>query len=263
MISQIPLVDASKYYGGKRLGMAASHQFLVSIVCVTRNASASLPALLASINTQKNADTELIIVDGASEDDTTDILRDNEDVIDFWISRPDKGIYDAMNNALNYIRGKWVIFFGADDLLLDGFGAMMEQLTGPDTIYYGNLLFYGREFTRVYDDYYLTKLNFCQQAVFYPVSVFEKYQFDLKYKVYADYHLNLRCWNDPQFNFCHSDHTVSYFSDGGFSSYEKDHLFERDRDLLFKTYLKPRSYYRYLNRTLGFPGMLKRYIQNK
>jgi len=56
---------------------------------------------------------------------------------------------------------------------------------------------------------------------------------------------------------------VSYFCNGGFSSYAKDPAFERDRDMLFKQYLKPASYYRYLNRTLGFFGMIRRFIQNK
>ncbi|HAL82175.1 MAG TPA: hypothetical protein DCO83_08025 [Mucilaginibacter sp.] len=124
-------------------------------------------------------------------------------------------------------------------------------------------MFYGKEFLKVYDDYYLTKLNICPQAIFYPKAVFDKYKFDKQYKVYADYHLNLRCWSDPQFDFVHAGHLVSYFCDGGFSSYTKDPFFERDRDMLFKKYLKPISYYRYLNRTLGSLGMFKQFIQNK
>jgi glycosyltransferase involved in cell wall biosynthesis len=263
MITSIPLLDVSKSISGKRLVTADAREFMVSVVCVTRNASLTLPALLKSIRNQKTIDFELIIVDGASTDGTIDILRDNGDVIDFWISGPDHGIYDAMNNALNYVKGKWILFLGADDLLLDGFGQIFSHLKDHHTVYYGNLLFYGKPFNKVYDDYYLTKLNFCQQAVFYPVSVFEKYSFDLQYKVYADYLLNLKCWRDPQFNFRHVNHTISWFSDGGFSSYEKDHLFEQQRDRIFKQYLKPGSYYRYLNRTLGFPRMLLRFLQNK
>jgi glycosyltransferase involved in cell wall biosynthesis len=263
MISTIPLVDAEKLYGGCRTKMAVTRDFLVSVICVTRNASATLPALLNSIQLQKDHQWEFIVVDGASDDGTLDILRNNEHIIDYWVSRPDKGIYDAMNRALDYARGQWVIFFGADDLLLDGFNDALDRLNHPYTIYYGNLLYYGKPFSRVYDDYYLTKLNFCQQAIFYPMSVFERYRFDLRYLVYADYHLNLRCWKDPQFNFEHIDRTVSYFSDGGFSSFGKDKVWENERDTLFKDHLKPSSYYRYLNRTIGFPRMLLRLVRNK
>jgi len=263
MISPIPLIDSAQSIGGTRTTVAVNREFLVSVICVTRNASATLPALLASVSQLKNDEVEFIVIDGASTDGTVDILEEHERLIDFWISRPDDGIYHAMNDALRYVKGRWVLFLGADDLLLNGFGQMLGLLKDPHTIYYGNLLFYGKSFFKVYDDYYLTKLNFCQQAVFYPVSVFTKYRFELKYKVYADYHLNLRCWHDPEFRFSHEDHTIAYFSDGGFSSFEKDPVFERDRDILFKQYLKRSSYYRYLNRTVGFPRMLARFIQNK
>jgi len=219
--------------------------------------------LIKSISDHKTRSVEFVVVDGNSTDGTVDILKENEDVIDFWISKPDNGIYDAMNRAVNYVKGKWVIFLGADDQLLDGFNKMITLLKDANTIYYGNLLFYGKEFLKVYDDYYLTKLNICHQAIFYPKAVFNQYNYDLQYKVYADYHLNLRCWNDPRFNFVHADHFISYFHEGGFSGVTKDEVFESDKDMLFKKYLKRSSYYRYLNRTLGFFGMFIRFVQNK
>jgi len=249
--------------GGLRLRETGSKDVLVSVVCVTLNAAKTLPCLIKSVSDHKTSAVEFVVIDGKSTDDTVDILKENEDVIDFWISKPDNGIYDAMNRSLNYIKGRWVIFLGADDLLLDGFNKMITQLNDTNTVYYGNLVFYGKQFQKVYDDYYLTKLNFCHQAIFYPRAVFAKYKYDLQYRVYADYHLNLRCWNDPGFNFVHSGHFISDFAEGGFSSTTKDAVFERDRDVLFKKYLKPASYYRYLNRTRGFLKMFILFIQNK
>ena len=249
--------------GGLRINEAYNKQALVSIVCVTLNAAKSLPDLIKSIDKHRTDAVEFIICDGGSSDGTIDILIENEKAIDFWISDPDNGIYDAMNKSLNYIKGQWVIFLGADDLLSEGFGKMIPLLKEPNTIYYGNVLYYGKELLKLYDDYYLTKLNFCHQAIFYPKAVFTKYQYDLQYKVYADYHLNLRCWKDPMFKFVHADYLVASFPDGGFSTYTKDVAFEKDRDMLFKKYLKRSSYYRYLNRTRGVFGMFVRFIQNK
>lgn len=249
--------------GGLRINEADNKQALVSIVCVTLNAAEPLPHLIKSIGEHKTDAVEFIICDGGSSDGTIDILKEHEAVIDFWISEPDNGIYDAMNRSLNYIKGQWVIFFGADDLLAGGFSNMITLLKDPGTIYYGNVIYYGKELLKLYDDYYLTKLNFCHQAVFYPRAVFTKYQYELQYKVYADYHLNLRCWKDPMFKFVHADYLVASFPDGGFSTYTKDVVFEEERDMLFKKYLKRSSYYRYLNRTLGFFGMFVRFIQNK
>jgi glycosyltransferase involved in cell wall biosynthesis len=249
--------------GGSRLDGRGSRHPLVSIVCVTFNAADMLPRLVESITKYKTDAVEFIVIDGASTDNTIDIIKENEAVIDFWISEPDDGIYDAMNKSLNYIKGQWIIFLGADDFLVDGFNEAIALLKAPNTIYYGNVLFYGKEFLKVYDDYYLTKLNICHQALFYPAAVFEKYKYDLQYKVYADYDLNLRCWKDPRFKFEHLNYMIAGFSEGGFSTHTKDLVFEKDRDILFKKYLKRASYYRYLNRTLGFWRMFVRFLQNK
>jgi hypothetical protein len=145
--------------------------------------------------------------------------------------------------------------------LCDGFTDALTLLKDTDAIYYGNVIFYGKVFEKIYDDYYLTKLNICQQAIFYTRTVFTKYKFDIRYNVYADYDLNLRCWKDPDFKFEHISHMVASYTDGGYSTRTSDPLFEADRDMLFKKYLKLKSYLRYLNRTLGFWNMLKKVVQ--
>jgi len=249
--------------GGLRLTSADYKQPLVSIVCVTFNAARTLPQLINSIAEEKAETIEFIIIDGNSDDNTIDILKQNDHQIDFWLSEPDNGIYDAMNSALKYVKGQWIIFLGADDLLSKDFKNILSLLNDTGTIYYGNATYYGTAFAKVYDDYYLTKLNICHQVIFYPKSVFAKYKYDLRYTVYADYHLNLRCWHDPEFKFVHVNHFIAIFPEGGFSYVTKDTLFERDREMLFKKYLRPTSYYRYLNRTIGFWRMLKSLVQNK
>jgi glycosyltransferase involved in cell wall biosynthesis len=249
--------------GGKRLDQLNGEVPKVSIVCVTFNAEATLPRLYTSIEQYKSADTELVIVDGNSTDNTLQIIKQNNTLVDFWISEPDNGIYEAMNKAVTHTKGKWIIFIGGDDELAEGFAGMVATLKQRDTIYYGNVIFYGKEFSKVYDDYYLTKLNICHQGIFYPEAVFKRYRYDTKYRVYADYHLNLRLWKDPDFNFVHEDYLVASFPEGGFSTTTKDLLFESERDQLFKAYLKPASYYRYLNRTIGMFKTFIRFILNK
>ncbi len=235
----------------------------VSLVCVTFNAAENLPVLLQSISANKTPDTEVVIIDGGSTDGTLNIIKNNEAIIDFWLSEPDNGIYDAMNKAINYAKGNWIVFLGADDVITSEFSDMVNYLQDDHTIYYGDVLFYGKEFRKVYDDYYLTKLNICHQGIFYPKAVFEKYQYDTKYRVYADYHLNLRCWHDPEFAFEHRSHLVASFNEGGFSTTTKDEVFECERDQLFKRYLTRKSYYRYLNRTIGWFKTAIRFILNR
>lgn len=248
--------------GGSRANTTTNSP-LVSIICVTFNAAKTLPGFLSCIAQKKVKGIEIIIIDGKSTDNTVHILEEYNPVIDFWLSEPDNGIYDAMNKAVNYAKGNWLIFFGADDLLADDFTKALPFLKHPNAIYYGKVNYYGKEFAKIYTDYYLTKLNICHQTIFYPKTVFDKYKYDLRYNVYADYHLNLRCWKDPVFNFIHVGFLIAHFGNGGFSTFTKDPLFESERDLLFKKYLKPLSYYRYLNRTIGFWAMLNRFVQNR
>jgi glycosyltransferase involved in cell wall biosynthesis len=68
---------------------------------------------------QSYADVEYIIVDGGSTDGTLEILRRHENSIDYWISEPDKGVYDAFNKACRSVMGRWTIFLGAGDVFYD------------------------------------------------------------------------------------------------------------------------------------------------
>ena len=78
---------------------------------------------LDSIWTQDYASTEVVIIDGASSDDTVSIIRRNNDRIGYWNSAPDDGIYDAWNTGLEHATGDWISFVGADD-----------TLAGPDVL---------------------------------------------------------------------------------------------------------------------------------
>ena len=90
----------------------------ISIIIATYNASKTLKTCLDSIVPQLCTEAELIIVDGASKDNTNDIIKSFGDNVSVHISEPDKGIYDAWNKGVALSHGEWVMFIGADDILL-------------------------------------------------------------------------------------------------------------------------------------------------
>lgn len=90
----------------------------ISIIIATYNAGKTLERCLNSIAPQKNEEIELIIIDGGSTDNTLNIIRSHESIIDFYISERDKGIYDAWNKGIEKATGEWIMFIGADDVLL-------------------------------------------------------------------------------------------------------------------------------------------------
>jgi glycosyltransferase involved in cell wall biosynthesis len=209
----------------------------ISVIIVSYNAAKHLRSCLERIRQQHCDDLQLIIIDGGSKDGTTDIIVEYGDLVDYWISEPDKGIYDAMNKGIDHIKGKWVLFLGADDLLEDGFKSMIAELTIPSAIYYGmvnvNKVIYKDE----YSAYRLAKLNICHQAIFYPSSVFRKYRYNLKYPVWADWFLNIQCWNDSSFPFVYKGHLIATFGLDGISSTIPDLQFQKDRRKIVLQYL--------------------------
>lgn len=89
----------------------------ISIIIATYNAAKTLKTCLDSIVPQLCAETELIIVDGGSKDNTNDIIKSYGDKVSVHISEPDKGIYDAWNKGVALSHGDWIMFIGADDRL--------------------------------------------------------------------------------------------------------------------------------------------------
>lgn len=90
----------------------------ISIVIATFNASETLERCLNSITSQMTDETELVIIDGGSKDDTLSIINKFKDFIGYTVSEPDKGIYEAWNKGIKNANGKWIMFVGADDILL-------------------------------------------------------------------------------------------------------------------------------------------------
>ena len=87
----------------------------ISIITVCYNAAATIRHAVDSVLAQKGVDLQYIVVDGASTDGTTDILREYGNRISVLISEPDKGLYDAMNKGLKQATGDVIGILNADD----------------------------------------------------------------------------------------------------------------------------------------------------
>lgn len=87
----------------------------ISIITVAFNADATIADTFDSVRHQTWTNREFIVIDGASTDTTVNIIRENEDIIDYWVSERDYGLYDAMNKGLRLATGDYVGFLNADD----------------------------------------------------------------------------------------------------------------------------------------------------
>lgn len=92
----------------------------VSIITVCRNSAKTLPTAIESVLGQRDVELEYIVVDGASTDGTTDLLKEYAPKFNGrmrWISGPDEGMYDAINKGIKMATGDVVGILNADDML--------------------------------------------------------------------------------------------------------------------------------------------------
>ncbi|MDE5969571.1 MAG: glycosyltransferase, partial [Muribaculaceae bacterium] len=89
----------------------------ISIITVTYNAATTVGPTLESIKKQTFTDYEFILMDGASTDNTLDIVEQADIKSARIFSSPDKGLYYAMNKGLGEAKGKYVMFLNAGDSL--------------------------------------------------------------------------------------------------------------------------------------------------
>lgn len=93
---------------------------LVSVVTPVRNGERYLERAIDSVCTQDYDAVEHIVVDGRSTDTTLEILEARDGDISWWISEPDRGLYDAINKGISKSQGEYIKILNADDELAPG-----------------------------------------------------------------------------------------------------------------------------------------------
>lgn len=205
-----------------------NNQPLVTIITATYNADKYLEETIQSVLNQTYKNIEYIIIDGGSKDKTTDIIKNHEEKISYWISEKDRGIYDAWNKGLKKVKGDWVAFLGADDVLLpEAIEKYIQKVnSSPREIEYisskvtlcdndknpirvkGNLWDW-----KVFKRY----MNVAHVGSLHHKSLFENgNNFSLEYKISSDYEFLLR--RKQKLKAAFLDEITAYMRVGGVSS---------------------------------------------
>lgn len=89
----------------------------LSIITVNLNNIEGLRNTINSVVSQTYKDFEWIIIDGGSTDGSKELIEKYDDYVDYWISEPDKGIFNAMNKGIKASRGEYILFLNSGDYL--------------------------------------------------------------------------------------------------------------------------------------------------
>ena len=208
----------------------------ISIITATYNSARTVRDTMESVLRQSYADYEYIVVDGASKDNTVDIIREYEPRFEGrmrWISEPDKGIYDAMNKGIAMATGDVVGIINSDDFftsdsIVEGVSEEFKKDAALDAIY-GDIHFVKDEdltkCTRYYSSSYfrpwLLRFGFmpAHPSFYVRKEVYEKYGlYDLAFRTSSDFEMMVRLFgkNKIKSKYIHRDFVT--MRDGGEST---------------------------------------------
>lgn len=180
---------------------------LISVIVAVFNGEKTIQHCIDSVVTQTYPNLELIVVDGASNDSTLQIVKANEINICDWISEKDTGVYNAWNKGLDRARGEWICFLGADDFFWDKdviatLVSHLEKLPEDIRIVYGQVMLLNNSGVPLYpigDPWPEVREKFLQvmcvphPGLLHKRSLFEEHgTFDETYRISGDYEFLLR-----------------------------------------------------------------------
>lgn len=200
----------------------------VSIVTVTYNCENEIEDTIKSVVSQTYNNIEYIIIDGNSKDKTLSIINKYKKYISVCISEPDKGIFDAMNKAIDIATGMWIIFMNAGDTFVNEtvierafYNKEYKLNTG---VIFGDAYSIKKDKKKLYisKPFYLEKTKYrgmgiCHQSIFCRTDLAKSIKFDLKYKYAADYNMIMQIYNKG-YDFYNLNTPIANYDLTGFST---------------------------------------------
>jgi len=225
---------------------------IVTIITVCRNHAQELERTIRSVESQTWQEKEYLVIDGASTDDTLDVIKAHEVSITRWVSEPDQGIYDAMNKGVRMARGEWVIFmnagdtFASDDTLQRVFGSPQNA-----DVIYGDVI-KGELVKKAEAPRNAHRMFYCHQSAFVRTRCLREFPFDIRHRMSADFKQVKQLYLSGK-TFLQLDFPVANFDTQGVSNrnrsaglYDNIQVIRETDSLWEQMKLLPRLYFTYL-----------------
>lgn len=143
-----------------------------------------------------------------------------------------KGVYAAYNRGIAEASGRYLLFFGVDDIALPGMDSVigtLEQSSPVYDLYAATAYMQGIGMSKpARARTAILFRNWCHQGLFYSREYLVKHPFDLDYAIQADHKANIEILADRSLRIGRSSELVSYFATGGASQTAHDLRFRRD-----------------------------------
>ena len=210
----------------------------LTIITICKDICLTIEKTIQSIVGQTYQDFQWIVIDGASQDGTLEILDKFKNRIDILVSEKDNGIYNAMNKGLRLAKGEYIYFLNGGDYLFDT-TTLEKILSHPliEDFIYGNIMVFNGMMnpyilkmpTQISLEFLYNK-SIPHQSTFTKKSVFEKTSgFNESFPIAADYELTLRAFLLHSSKFQFVNNIFAWYLPYGASDNEENRILEKDK----------------------------------
>ncbi len=222
----------------------------LSIITINYNNCDGLKKTIESVIEQTYTDYEYIIIDGGSTDGSVEIIKEYADKINYWISEPDKGIFNAMNKGILKATGEYCNFMNSGDSFHtnDVIEKIIPQL--DKDIVVGKYIFGDLSYPWGRTSDSISMLDFvkggiCHQASFIKITLFENNLYDENLKIASDWKFFIDVLIFRNCSYKNTNVIVADFDATGISSVTSK-LNEMERTKTLKEFLPERIYSDYV-----------------
>ncbi len=208
-----------------------------SIITINYNNRDGLEMTINSVLGQTYKDFEYIIIDGGSTDGSVEVIKRFATHIDYWVSEPDNGIYNAMNKGIGKATGDYLNFMNSGDTYHSSSALeTIADMHAEDDIIIGGYYDSERNVPHIIPPQEVTLLTLMKytinhQASFYKRRLFEKRLYDESYMIMADAKFNFQAIIIDNCSVKLTDSIVSDYDTTGISSNYDIYKKERERFL--------------------------------
>ena len=226
-------------------------KFKFSIITINYNNFNGLKQTIESLLCQTYTNYEYIVIDGGSSDGSKKIIENFSDKIDYWVSEPDKGIYNAMNKGVSKATGEYCLFLNSGDVLHRN--NVLEQIAagGLDTdLLIGKVRYLNTGQLSSLPDV-LTMKHFYSRSLPHPSTfmkrtIFESLHYDESFRIVSDWKLFIEAVIMRNASYAFSDVVVTDFDTTGISATNK-RLVDAERRKVLETMFPQRVLEDYVN----------------
>lgn len=219
----------------------------IAVITINLNNRSGLQKTMESVLVQTRQPDEYLVIDGGSTDGSAEYMAAFQNRLSFAQSKPDKGIYDAMNTGLQQATADYLLFLNSGDVFTgkDALATLAAKARWPFDVVYGDLIYFGENGEPIEKKYpnRLPRHYFNYDSLPHPASLIRRKAllktggYDTRFKIVSDWKWFRALYKRKPYAFYHVPSFISVFQTDGMSSRQENReLLQNERDQVLNQY---------------------------